>query len=69
MATDGTIESGLFQETFKEYDIDFIVPDEDNQKKVMSLIYNDIKAGKNHRLISSLKLSRCYRMVVLRLCC
>ena len=55
MATDGTIESGLFQEAFKEYDIDFIVPDEDNQKKVMSLIYNDIKAGKNHRLISSLK--------------
>lgn len=33
MATDGTIESGLFQEAFKEYDIDFIVPDEDNQKK------------------------------------
>lgn len=50
MATDGTIESGLFQEAFKEYDIDFIVPDEDNQKKVMSLIYNDIKAGKKPQI-------------------
>lgn len=37
-------------EAFKEYDIDFIVPDEDNQKKVMSLIYNDIKAGKKPQI-------------------
>ena len=46
MATDGTIESRLFQKFFGEYGIDCIVPDEEEQRKVMHLIYENVKAGK-----------------------
>lgn len=46
MATDGTIQSGLFQKTFQDNGQQSIVPDEENQKKVMSIIYDNVKAGK-----------------------
>lgn len=46
MATDGTIESGLFQRAFAEYGISCILPDAQGQTGVMRLIYEDIKAGK-----------------------
>ncbi len=46
MATDGTIQSKLFQQILGEYNIECIVPSESKQKMVMSLIYNDVKAGK-----------------------
>lgn len=46
MATDGTVKSGLFQRALGQYDIECVVPSEDNQKLVMSLIYDDVKAGR-----------------------
>ena len=46
MATDGTIQSELFQTTFQNHGLQSIVPDEENQKKVMSIIYDNVKAGK-----------------------
>ena len=46
MATDGTIESELFQSTFNKYGIVCEIPGEERQKDVMHLIYDDIKAGK-----------------------
>lgn len=46
LATDGTIESGLFQKAFQEYGIDCILPDPRGQAGVMKLIYEDIKAGR-----------------------
>lgn len=46
MATDGTINSQLFQNKFAQYGIESIVPDELNQKKVMGFIYDNVKAGK-----------------------
>lgn len=45
MATDGTISSGLFQKEFENRGIECVVPDGNNQSKVMSLIYDDVKAG------------------------
>ncbi len=45
LATDGTIESGLFQKTLCRYGIDSIVPQPDGQRQVMRLIYDDIKSG------------------------
>ena len=45
MATDGTASMHLFDSVFKNYDISCIYPDETGQKKVMSLIYEDVKAG------------------------
>lgn len=46
MATDGTIESGLFQKKLEEYGIDALLPDREDQGRVMYLIYENIKAGR-----------------------
>ena len=45
MATDGTVQSRLFQDTFSSYGIEVITPDEEHQAKVMHLIYQNVKAG------------------------
>lgn len=46
MATDGTIQSRLFQAQLEETGIETVVPDAGHQRMVMELIYQDIKAGK-----------------------
>ncbi len=46
LATDGTIKSRLFQCAAEGRDIECMTPDEDGQKRIMDLIYKDIKAGK-----------------------
>ncbi|MCM1185173.1 MAG: amino acid racemase [Lachnoclostridium sp.] len=45
LATDGTIQSGLFQKALEKHEIRCILPDEKGQKQVMHLIYEDIKSG------------------------
>ena len=45
MATEGTISTNLFQDALKKQAIAFEVPTADTQKKVMHLIYNNVKAG------------------------
>lgn len=45
MATDGTIQSGLFQSAFSDFSLAAVLPSERGQAKVMSLIYDDVKAG------------------------
>lgn len=49
LATDGTIQSGIFQKEFKKVGIRVILPREKEQKTVMELIYNEIKAGQSPR--------------------
>ena len=46
MATDGTIESGLFAKELEAAGITPVVPSADGQRAVMHLIYKNIKAGK-----------------------
>ena len=46
MATDGTVESKLFQQILGQYGITCHVPGQENQANVMHLIYNNVKAGK-----------------------
>ncbi|MCR5210979.1 MAG: amino acid racemase [Lachnospiraceae bacterium] len=46
MATDGSVKSGIFHERLKKKGIEYITPDEAGQKKVMSLIYDDVKTGR-----------------------
>lgn len=46
MATAGTVESKLFQDILTKYDITCSIPSEENQKKVMHIIYDNVKAGK-----------------------
>ena len=45
MATDGTVKSGLFQSELEKRNIGCILPDEEEQKGVMRLIYECVKAG------------------------
>lgn len=46
MATDGTVASGLLQKVLEGQGIECILPDGEGQAKVMSLIYEDVKAGR-----------------------
>lgn len=46
MATDGTVASGLLQKALEAEGVRCVLPDEEGQRKVMSLIYEDIKAGR-----------------------
>ena len=46
LATDGTIRTGLYQREFAAFGIYAAAPRPAAQKQVMSLIYDDIKAGK-----------------------
>ena len=45
MATDGTVQTGLFQNALRELGITPIIPSDGGQSAVMSLIYDDIKTG------------------------
>ena len=47
MATDGTIESGLFQTVLEQYGIKYVLPQQTMQNNVMHLIYKNVKAGKS----------------------
>lgn len=46
MATKGAVKSRIYQEIFDNYGIESIVPYENDEEKVMHIIYNNIKAGK-----------------------
>ena len=48
LATDGTIQSGIYDLELKKLDIAPIHPDPDDQKTIMSLIYDYVKAGKDY---------------------
>lgn len=45
LATDGTVQSGLYEEALRAEGISAIYPDDEQQKTVMSLIYDYIKRG------------------------
>lgn len=47
LATDGTIQTGLYQKEFAALGIQAMVPSPQAQDLVMSLIYDDVKAGRD----------------------
>ena len=47
LATDGTIQTGLYQKEFSAAGIQAVIPSPEAQKLVMSLIYDDVKAGRD----------------------
>ena len=58
LATDGTIKSQLYQKSCESQQLEWVIPNQENQQHVMSLIYDDIKAGKpihKDKLISIIK--------------
>ena len=46
LATDGTVRSGLYQRECAALGMEAVVPDEQTQKLVMEIIYDQIKQGK-----------------------
>ena len=44
MATDGTIMLKIYQQACKKYDIEYFVPDDNIQKQIIDIIYDDVKA-------------------------
>ena len=47
LATDGTIQTGLYQKEFAAFGIEAVIPTPAAQEQVMSLIYDDVKAGRD----------------------
>lgn len=45
MATDGTVQSGIFQRQVEELGMELVLPGEEGQRSVMALIYDQVKAG------------------------
>ena len=45
MATSGTVKTGLFQKSLESVGLDFVLPSEECQSLVMSLIYDEIKTN------------------------
>jgi aspartate racemase len=45
MATDGTVQSGIFQRQIEAQGMELILPSKEGQKGVMTLIYDQVKAG------------------------
>lgn len=46
MATDGTVTIGTFQKALEAEGIVPVIPDKENQREVMRIIYEDVKSGK-----------------------
>lgn len=46
LATTGNMKTKLYQSMCEEYNIEYLVLDENRQKQVMEIIYDDIKSGK-----------------------
>lgn len=47
MATNGTVESQLFQKVLDKYQICYVVPNQSLQEDVMHLIYQNVKVGQS----------------------
>ena len=45
LATEGTVNSGIYQNVLEKHNIDFILPDLSGQKEITDLIYKGVKAG------------------------
>ena len=46
LATDGTVQTGIYQCTFLSTGIELLTPEEEGQRAVMDMIYQGVKVGK-----------------------
>lgn len=46
IATDGTVQSGVYKKVIEKNGFECVTPDEEDQRAVMNIIYNEVKAGK-----------------------
>ncbi len=45
-ATDGTVQTGVFQQELERHGIEVVLPSKEKQEMVMHIIYNNVKAGR-----------------------
>lgn len=45
LATSGTVASGIFQDAFARAELNLILPDEEGQRDIMCVIYDNVKAN------------------------
>lgn len=70
MATDGTVATNLYQKELEKAGIEYALPDGEYQKTVMSLIYDDVKSGKEpsrekfYSVAEHLKNKGCERIIL-----
>jgi len=57
LATDGTVQSKLYQKACERLGIECSVPEKENQKKLMQIIYDQIKQGKKTDLKSFFRIT------------
>ena len=46
LATEGTVKSGAYKRYTDKYGLGLMLPDEEDEKSLMNIIYNQVKAGK-----------------------
>lgn len=56
LATDGTVESGVYKKVIEEHGLTCVVPSKASQSVVMDIIYNQVKAGKDVDVHAFLKI-------------
>ena len=61
LATDGTIQTGLYQKECAAFGMEAVSPDPDTQKLVMSVIYDEIKRGEKGSRDKFAKIDRAIR--------
>lgn len=55
LATDGTVETGIYQRSFEGSGIELLCPEGEDQAAVMDIIYNGVKAGDMAHDVSALR--------------
>lgn len=58
LATSGTIESGFLQQILEKHGIEVCVPEKNAQEKIMEIIYQQIKAGKEADVETFVRIGR-----------
>ena len=53
LATDGTVQTGIYQRTFAGTGIDLMTPEGADQQAIMDMIYRGVKAGALHYDVSA----------------
>lgn len=70
MATTGTVSTNLFQMALENQGIVPVIPNEENQENVMSIIYDQVKAGKTidfnkfKAVVGELRLDGCEKIIL-----
>lgn len=70
LATEGTIKSQAYQNIIEKHGLECILPNEEDQKSVMNIIYNQVKAGEEvdifefQRIIGDMKKLGCDAVIL-----